>query len=226
MTMNLQKCVLTYFDLPGRGEAIRLALTIGGVAFEDRRIPFKDWGTLKPTTPWGSMPMLDLADGNRIAQQRAVLRMIGVETGLYPAGRDTLTCAKIDELMDAVEDLSPTITSVGRDAPTIDEKLAMRQAACQVGGAVYGILSRLDQFIAANGKQTGHAVGDQWTIADLLIYTSCSSLISGSFDGVPVDTLDPFDHIQACRKLVRNHPVVQKYYAQTVHKIPPSFGPM
>jgi hypothetical protein len=40
----MPKLVLTYFDFDGgRGEPARLALTIGGIAFEDRRIPGKEW---------------------------------------------------------------------------------------------------------------------------------------------------------------------------------------
>jgi prostaglandin-H2 D-isomerase / glutathione transferase len=226
MMTKLQNCVLTYFDIPGRGEATRLALTIGGIAFEDHRIPFTQWGELKPKTPWGSMPMLDLQDGSKLAQQRAILRLVGKETGLYPTTTtedSCWTCAKIDELMDAADDLPVTISGIGKGMPE-DEKLAARQAACVAGGAMHGILTRLDAFVAANGNKDGHVVGDQLTIADLFLFTNCSNLVSGMFDGVPLDTLEPFPHIQACRKMVRNHPIVKKYYETTTHKIPPSYA--
>lgn len=223
--MKLQNCILTYFDLPGRGEAIRLALKIGGIVFEDRRVPSSEWKDLKPKTPWGGLPMLDLQDGSRIAQQRAILRFVGAETGLYPirGGDCSYVCAKIDELMDAVEDVSVTTSGIGKGLPDT-EKLAARKAACEAGGIIYNLLSRIDRFVA-NGKN-GHAVGDQLTIADLFVYTSCSSLVSGLFDGVPDNSLEPFGNIQACRKMVRSHPTVVKYYEESPHKIPPSFLPM
>ena len=40
----MAKLKLTYFDFDGgRGEPARLALHIGGIAFEDHRISGKDW---------------------------------------------------------------------------------------------------------------------------------------------------------------------------------------
>jgi prostaglandin-H2 D-isomerase / glutathione transferase len=221
--MKLQNCILSYFDIPGRGEATRLALTIGGIAFEDRRVPFSQWDEEKSKTPWGGLPMLDLSDGSRIAQQRAVLRFVGAETGLYPID-DSYTCAKIDELMDAAEDLSGRTSGVGKGLGDA-EKLTARKAACEAGGVVYDLLSKIDEFVAANG-QNGHAVGDKLTIADLFVYTSCSGLVSGLWDGVPENAMDPWQNIQACRKMVRSHPTVAKYYEETTHKTPVSFGPM
>ena len=38
----------------------------------------------KPTTPWGSMPYLVLADGTVLGQSHALFRLIGKATGLYP----------------------------------------------------------------------------------------------------------------------------------------------
>ena len=60
-----------YFPLPGRGEPARLALALGGVPFSDVRVEGKDWPALKPSTPWGSLPYLALADGAIIGQSRA-----------------------------------------------------------------------------------------------------------------------------------------------------------
>ena len=38
---------LTYFNAPGRAEPIRLALRIGGLAFEDHRLDFPGFGAAK-----------------------------------------------------------------------------------------------------------------------------------------------------------------------------------
>lgn len=221
--MKLQNCILTYFDLPGRGEATRLALTIGKIPFEDRRIPFSAWGKMKPTTPWGNLPVLELTDGSKVAQQRAILRFVGAETGLYPTS-NSFACAKIDELMDAAEDLAGKTSAIGKNLPEA-EKLAAREAACETGGAIYDILRRINEFIESNGNK-GHAVGDQLSIADLFVYASCSALVSGLFDGVPKHALASFANIEACRKVVRSHDKVAKYYEETKHKMPPSFGPI
>jgi hypothetical protein len=40
----MTKPKLTYFDLHGgRGEPARLALSLGGIPFEDDRVQFTDW---------------------------------------------------------------------------------------------------------------------------------------------------------------------------------------
>jgi glutathione S-transferase len=39
---------------------VRLALKIGGVEFDDDRIDFKDWPTIKPTTPFGQLPVMSV----------------------------------------------------------------------------------------------------------------------------------------------------------------------
>ena len=62
----LSGCRLTYFGIPGRAEAIRLALAVGGVDFEDERIPFPAWPEVKPATPWVAVPVLELADGSTL----------------------------------------------------------------------------------------------------------------------------------------------------------------
>jgi len=51
------KLKLTYFDAPWRGEPIRNAFKIGGISFEDERVQFKYFPGLKPSLPFGSLPI-------------------------------------------------------------------------------------------------------------------------------------------------------------------------
>ena len=39
---------LTYFDIPGPAEAIRLAFYVGEVPFEDRRVSRDEFAVMKP----------------------------------------------------------------------------------------------------------------------------------------------------------------------------------
>jgi hypothetical protein len=43
------KIKLTYYNNTGRAEAIRVALFVGDIPFEDIRIQYADWGELKKT---------------------------------------------------------------------------------------------------------------------------------------------------------------------------------
>jgi len=200
---------LVYFGIPGRAEAIRLALAIGGVDFEDKRIPFPAWGKLKSTTPWGTVPVLELADGSELAQARSVLRFVGKHTGLYPVD-DPLAAQRVDELMDALEDLGATVTSVGQGLPQ-DELEAARLAAVSEGGKVYGFLAKLEAFIGAHGA-SGYAVGDEMTVASILTFTALGRLVGGVYFGVPPTCCDPFPKLQAVRRTVGRHPAVVAWY--------------
>ena len=57
----MPKLKLTYFDFHGgRGEPARLALSIASIPFEDDRVPGADWPRRKPSTPFGSLPVLEV----------------------------------------------------------------------------------------------------------------------------------------------------------------------
>ena len=125
--------------------------------------------------------------------------------------------------MDAVEDIGQKTNSIGQGMEQA-EKEKVRAEACAEGGATYGILQNVDNYIGKNGGG-GYSVGDSLSIADLYVYCSCNNLIGGIYDGVPKDTLEPFENINAVRKLVRNHPTVSQYYVDHPSKFD-SFGPL
>ena len=67
----MAKLELTYFDSDGgRGEPARLALHVGGVAFEDHRIAGKDWPAFRDKTPFFAMPTLEV-NGKVVSQSNA-----------------------------------------------------------------------------------------------------------------------------------------------------------
>lgn len=96
-------CKLSYFPIAGRGEPARLAFILGNVPFEDVRIQGKDWAGLKGSTPWGSLPFIELTDGTMLGQSRAVHRFAGRAAGLYPS--DDVQAALVDACIDACDDV-------------------------------------------------------------------------------------------------------------------------
>ena len=72
----MAKLKLTYFDFHGgRGEPARLAMSIGGVAFDDDRVQLSDWERRKADTPFGALPVLEV-DGQVVAQSNAINRSL------------------------------------------------------------------------------------------------------------------------------------------------------
>jgi len=62
----MTKPKLMYFDAPvSRGEECRLALHVAGVEFEDVRVKRDEWPKLKPTTPYGSVPVFEIPATHR-----------------------------------------------------------------------------------------------------------------------------------------------------------------
>src|SRR6266550_4247202 len=121
----MQKIKLTYFDFHGgRGEPARLALSIAGIPFEDDRVPGADWPRRKPSTPFGSLPVLEV-DGAIVTQSNGINRYVGKLADLYPS--DPWQAALCDEAMEAVEDITSnasrpaavnTSPAVGSASPT------------------------------------------------------------------------------------------------------------
>src|SRR6266513_1198809 len=73
----MPKLKLTYFDFDGgRGEPARLALHIGGIAFEDHRISGKDWPGFRDMMPFLAMPTLEV-DGRVVSQSNSINRYVG-----------------------------------------------------------------------------------------------------------------------------------------------------
>ncbi|GMS85899.1 hypothetical protein PENTCL1PPCAC_8074 [Pristionchus entomophagus] len=94
---------LTYFDLRGRGEPIRMMFGIAGVPLEDNRLQMQieEWPGMKKNFPFEALPVLEV-DGVQVAQTLAILRYIARETGY--AGSDNLTAALADSLCDQYAD--------------------------------------------------------------------------------------------------------------------------
>ena len=111
----MSKPIVTYFDFSGsRGEEVRLALVLAGMAFEDNRISRETFAKLKPDLPFAAVPTLELEGRGVFGQSNAILRLIGRKHGLYP--EDPFEAARHDALMDAAEDLRHRIMPTARIA--------------------------------------------------------------------------------------------------------------
>ena len=93
---------LIYFNTRGRAEIVRLILAQAGVQYEDKRITKEEWGELKPNTPNGAVPILEV-DGKTIGGSIPIARFVAERHGL--AGSNDLENAEIASIMDLLGDL-------------------------------------------------------------------------------------------------------------------------
>ncbi|WP_138514781.1 glutathione S-transferase family protein [Rhodoferax bucti] len=202
---------LNYFDMHGgRAEPVRLALHIGGVAFEDHRFAFPAFAEFRKSTPFGQVPTLHV-DGAQFTQSDAILRFAGKLAGLYPT--DPLQALLCDEVTYVVEEagvkMGPTFRMSG------EEQKAARLAL--VNGSMPVYLGWLQQRLQAQG---GEFFADgRLTVADLKVFVDVRALNSGRFDHVPTDLVERVaPALNAHMQRVGETPTIQAYYAQFAAK--------
>ncbi|MFZ4624251.1 MAG: glutathione S-transferase [Rhodoferax sp.] len=198
---------LTYFDIHGgRAEPIRLALHLGGVAFEDFRFPFAQFADVRQTTPFGQVPTLQVG-GVQVTQCDAILRYAGKLASLYPV--DPFQALLCDEVMYVVEEasvkLGPTFRLTG-DAQK-EARLAL------VNGSMPLFLAWLQNQLLAHGGE--YFADNRLTVADLKVFVDVRALNSGWLDHVPTDlvqTVAPL--LNAHMQRIAQNPAVLAYYAK------------
>lgn len=201
----MTKPKLTYFDAPtSRGEECRLALWLAGVDFDDNRIGRNDWAALKPTTPFGSLPVFEVAGKPAISQSNAILGHIGRRYGLLPT--DEWEALRLDSLLSAAEDLRHAISRTFgiKDA----EELKQRRAEL-VAGPIANFAANVEKQIV--GPFAG---GAQISVADIKLFVMAGWLKSGVLDHVPADVLAKSPKLNQLYDAVKQHPKIVAWYAQ------------
>ncbi|KAH9496333.1 Glutathione S-transferase 1 [Bulinus truncatus] len=188
---------LTYFNARGRAELARVLFVLGGQEFEDERIQMQDWPSLKATTPFGQLPVLDV-DDKQIAESVAIVNYLAGEFGYY--GRTNIDKLAIDQVVCLVQDAINAAVQALFEAPIEDrEEVATKFLQEEIPK----YFKMLDKLLEANG--TGYFVGDSLTLADLSVWDFVSGIenrmkIQGIAAGYP-RLIGLFDRIVNLDKL-------------------------
>ena len=207
-----QPIKLTYFDFDGgRGEPARIALAIGGIEFEDDRVPGATWPARKAETPFGSLPVLEI-DGKRLTQSNAINRYIARRTGLYPT--DAWQAALCDEVCDAAEDFNGIL---GQTMGIADREALRAAREKLVGGKLPLFLRRFEALLQEHGGEW--FADNRFTIADLKVADIVRHMQSGRLDFIPQDIVEQVaPKLAAHRARVLAIPGVAAYYARRAIK--------
>ena len=197
---------LTYFDYDGgRGEPIRIALRAAGIAFEDVRLTFLQFGEIRSKLRFNSLPVAEIDDVT-VTQSNALLRYIGKQAKLYPI--DDMQALYCDEVMDALEDLThyivPTFSMQGDQLKAERERLVDGWLSVYVRG--------LGDLLTRGGGE--YFADNRLTVADLKAFLVTRWLTSGRLEHVPTDLVQRLaPNLVEHEKLVAADPIVTGYYA-------------
>mmetsp|Transcript_86315 Transcript_86315/g.239358 ORF Transcript_86315/g.239358 Transcript_86315/m.239358 type:complete len:245 (-) Transcript_86315:86-820(-) len=203
---------LKYFPIAGRAEPIRLALKLGKFDFYDQRINGEEWERHKKQTPYGQMPVL-IVGGKQIAQTKAILRFVGKMTKydghlLYP--KDPFSAAKVDEVLDAFDDLWILIAPTFRIKDK-EQKEQARLELFQPGGQAATLVSIFERILTESGN--GFVVPEAGlSVADLMYFCFLNSIRSGFIEGLKADLFKDCTNIMKHKEKVANIPDVRSYY--------------
>uniref|UniRef100_A0A0M3HSZ2 glutathione transferase n=1 Tax=Ascaris lumbricoides TaxID=6252 RepID=A0A0M3HSZ2_ASCLU len=187
---------LTYFDLRYLGEGPRLIFHQAGVPYEDIRLKPEDWIPLKPKTPFGQLPILEV-NGEMISQSHAICRYLAHQFGL--AGKTPMEEALIDSIADGHKDFfnecSPYFLILGGHKK--GDKDAIYKETVVPARNKY--LVALEKFLAKSGS--GFLVGKSLTWVDLIVTEYIATW----------DSINP--------TFLHGHPKVKKY-VQSIRALP------
>lgn len=214
MAASFPKLKITYFPIQGPAEAARLALTIGGIPFEDERVPGQVWkgddgAALKARSPWGQLPLLNV-DGAVFGQSAAIAAYCGQLAGLVPS--DPLVALQMNAVCQFVNQdvrdrlISPTMKFNDDEA---DKKAAARKDLSDV--QLPEKMALLETFV---DPASGFLAGPALTMADVQFYTLANWLGSGALDGVSSACITAQPGLTKLLRTIDAMPAVAKWNAE------------
>ena len=203
----MNKPRLIYFDAPvSRGEECRLALHLAGVEFEDVRLARGEWPALKPETPFGCVPVLELPGRPPLGQSNAILVYIGRQHDLHP--EDDFEAARHEAVMGHVEDLRAHVSPTLRISDE-DEKKKVRTALAE---------SYLPTWAAYAERQIGEQgpffAGAKLHVVDLKLHRIVHWFAAGIIDHIPTTVFSTFPRLNRVYEAVRDHEGVKDWQAK------------
>ncbi|XP_050311806.1 glutathione S-transferase-like [Anthonomus grandis grandis] len=187
------KYKLTYFNMPGRAEPIRFIFAYAGQDYEDFRINLDQWAEIKPSTPFGQVPVLEV-DGKLVGESRAICRYLAKQFNLL--GENDWEALQADMFVDALESCKQVIMRTMKETDPDKIKEIKQQAA--------NFLKKFDEAIASN--PAGLLVGSKVTWADLYFAASLPNTIERH-----PDIAKPFSALTSLIKQINNLPSIKEW---------------
>ena len=193
---------LYYFNARGGAEAIRLIFAYAGVEYKDVRYEYnsEEWAKQKPKTPFGKIPVLELADGKVIPGSVVIGRYLGEKFGL--AGADAVENAEISGIVDAVVDLVREVVKFTFEEDEERKKKLLKKFVEDI------VPPSLDKFNQLCSKD-GYLWGSKLTWADLAFYHAFEFVMASHPDKEAL--LDKYPALKTQKSLVEQNENIAKW---------------
>jgi glutathione S-transferase len=198
---RMTKISLTYFDVRGRAEPIRLLLAYAGVPFEDRGLTGDAFAKERDAAPLGQLPYLVEDDGGvkrAIPQSMAILRHLARAHGLD--GKDEGERLAADVAAETANDLR-NAHSAFKFSPAAGDEAAKAKF---FGETVPPHLRRLDKLL---GDRAFFAA-DAPTWADLFAFETLERVVAAS-----PTSFEAFPRLATFVARVAARPELVRYFA-------------
>jgi glutathione S-transferase len=189
--------LLTYFDVRGRAEVVRLILEETGTAYRERRVQMSEWPTLKPTLLFGQLPIYEEGD-LVIVQSHAIYRHLARVHNLYGNNeREHVRCDMVEETFVDAQ------TNVGGFFwhPDFANKRDEYERT-----TLPELLERLQRLFEQNNNGTGFWVGDNLTYVDF-----CAWHLLDYVRPFSQRTLERFEKLNAFKQRIEARPRIAAY---------------
>ncbi|KAI8867036.1 glutathione S-transferase [Ramicandelaber brevisporus] len=202
---------LIYFPTVGLAEVSKALLTVAGANWKYTAISFEEWPAIKPTTPFGHLPILreyDPVTGEKmleIAQSSAIETYLATKFGLN--GKNPHETALIASVCATYNDIREHAFR-HFVAPNEDAKA---KAFEKLKETANNMAVALDKFIANNPTGSGYFVGDSLTFADITAYiwSAWSQAAGGQVSVISDKTL----HLKKLVEKIKKHPKLEAFFA-------------
>jgi glutathione S-transferase len=199
---------LVYFAVRGRSQSLRYLVRDLDIPLEEEHVDFSKWPSVKPTTPFGQLPVLH--DGElQIAQSNAILRYFARKHGLY--GKNDVEAVTIDMLNDTQEDFRLGYL-----------KLIYQQYDQEKDNYIKALPEKLAVFethLKKNHNGQGFFVGDKISFIDYQMFDILDNHLL-----LAPHSLDAFPALKAFHGRIAAHDKIAKYRASDEFKKMPVNG--
>ncbi|KAE9532761.1 hypothetical protein AGLY_009842 [Aphis glycines] len=192
---------LTYFNLTARAEQIRFLLSYLNIDFEEVRIEFEQWPTIKSTMPFGQVPVLEI-DGKVVNQSVAICRYLAKKAGL--AGGDEWESLLIDIAVDNIYEIRQEIMKYHHER---NEEIKSKLRDTIVNDSIPFYFDRFEKIVSENG---GYFVNGKLSWPDLYFVSILDHLKSI----INVDLVDGRPHLTALKHKVLDIPQIKSWIAK------------